>query len=303
MSDAPAGSARRAEKQRAPTQYPFWLGGAAASMAACLTHPLDLTKVRMQTLGKAGKRQGMFGTLAGSIRDAGIRKGAYTGLSASLLRQMTYSLTRFGVYDSFKTALRDKQDGSLSVWKLALAAGGAGGLGGLAGNPADVILVRMIGDVNRPPAEQLRYRHCFDGLARIVNTEGALTLFRGLGPNVTRAILMNASQLATYDTFKDFLLSSKLYEEGLWLHFSASFCAGTVATTICSPFDVIKSRIMNASGKETALGVVAKSFKAEGPGWVFRGWTPAWIRLGPNTVAIFLILEQLRVLADSLRTR
>ena len=38
----------RAEKEKKaaavlkPIQYPFWFGGTASSMAACVTHPLDL---------------------------------------------------------------------------------------------------------------------------------------------------------------------------------------------------------------------------------------------------------------------
>lgn len=78
---------------------------------------------------------------------------------------------------------------------------------------------------------------------------------------------------------------------------------GVVATTVCSPFDVLKSRvrpapsadslfanlcckkIMNAAeGGKTAAVVVRDSFRNEGMGWLFRGWTPAFIRLGPNTV-------------------
>lgn len=47
----------------------------------------------------------------------------------------------------------------------------------------------------------------FDGVFRIVRDEGVGALFRGVGPNVARAILMNASQLATYVLFSLFLFS------------------------------------------------------------------------------------------------
>lgn len=59
-----------------------------------------------------------------------------------------------------------------------------------------------------------------------------MALFRGLGPNTARAILMNASQLATYDTFKDMLMTTGRFREGLALHFTAGLMAGTVATTM-----------------------------------------------------------------------
>lgn len=76
------------------------------------------------------------------------------------MRQMTYSLTRFGVYDALKARLAVPGDSRpLPAWKMALAASVAGGLGGLAGNPADVILVRMTSDANKPAEKQLNYRH------------------------------------------------------------------------------------------------------------------------------------------------
>lgn len=74
---------------------------------------------------------------------------------------MTYSLTRFGVYDALKEQFSHglAPGESLPPWKLAIAASIAGGLGGVAGNPADVVLVRMTGDGNRLPAQRLNYKH------------------------------------------------------------------------------------------------------------------------------------------------
>ncbi|KDE08607.1 hypothetical protein MVLG_01069 [Microbotryum lychnidis-dioicae p1A1 Lamole] len=278
-------------------QYPFWTGGAAASFAAVCTHPLDLAKVRMQT----SESKGLGNTLKTSIQNDGIRRGAYAGLSASILRQMTYSLTRFGVYDALKEAMTTPAELTLPAWKMAIAASVAGGLGGVAGNPADIVLVRMTSDATRPAAQRLGYRNCFDGVARIIKEEGSAVLFRGLGPNVARAVLMNASQLATYDMFKGVIMRAKLMDDGLGLHFTSSFLAGTVATTICAPFDVIKSRIMNASAHEPISTIISRSFKTEGVRWMFKGWTPAWIRLSPNTIIIFMSLEQLKRLIDVIR--
>ncbi|GAA5972837.1 hypothetical protein JCM8115_005974 [Rhodotorula mucilaginosa] len=282
-----------------PKSYPFWLGGAAASWAAVCTHPLDLAKVRMQTQ----KGKGFIRTIVDSVKADGLRRGAYAGLSASILRQMTYSVTRFGVYDELKKRLQARHPvgAPLPVWEMAAAASVAGGLGGLAGNPADVVLVRMTADAGKPVEQRLGYKHCFDGVFRIIREEGASALFRGVGPNCARAVLMNASQLATYDTFKEMILSTGLIGDGIGLYFASSFMAGTVATTVCAPFDVIKTRIMNASGQASISSVIAHSFKHEGMGWMFKGWTPAFIRLSPNTIIVFLTLEELKKLVDKLR--
>ncbi|GJN94786.1 hypothetical protein Rhopal_007878-T1 [Rhodotorula paludigena] len=254
------------------------------------------------------KGKGFVGTLVDSVKADGLRRGAYAGLSASILRQMTYSLTRFGIYDELKKRAQARHPGqALPAWEMAVAASIAGGLGGLAGNPADVILVRMTADAAKPVEQRLGYKHCvhwniaFDGVFRIIREEGAPALFRGAGPNCARAILMNASQLATYDTFKGMLMSTGMFSDGLGLYFASSFLAGTAATTICAPFDVIKTRIMNASGNASIGSVIATSFKNEGMSWMFKGWTPAWIRLSPNTIIIFLTLENLKKGVDYLR--
>lgn len=182
----------------------------------------------------------------------------------------------------------------------------------------------MTSDLNRPANERFGYKHALNGVIRMGREEGLTSFFRGVVPNVTRAVLMNASQLATwvridretkewtgiwdsrfifqlsshgissshsvfilpfsrYDFFKDGLLSSGYFHEGTPLHVAASALAGTVATTVCSPADVIKARVMNANGTQgNLIAKLTKTLKTEGVGFLFRGWTPAWIRLSPN---------------------
>ncbi len=112
------------------------------------THPLDLTKNRMQT---SQAKQNMGSVLVQTFQRERL-PGLYVGLTASLLRQMTYSVTRFGVYDALKQGARSPGEaGPLPAWKMALCASAAGAAGGLAGNPADIVLVRMTSDLNRPP--------------------------------------------------------------------------------------------------------------------------------------------------------
>lgn len=49
------------------------------------------------------------------------------------------------------------------------------------------------------------------------------------------------------------------------------------------------------------LQIVRTSFAQEGVRWMFRGWFPAWVRLTPNSLVIFLALEQLRNSVDKFR--
>lgn len=54
------------------------------------------------------------------------------------------------------------------------------------------------------------------------------------------------------------------------------------------------------SGKTGAIEVLSTSLRNEGFRFLFKGWTPAFIRLGPNTIFMFVFLEVwgLRATAD-----
>ena len=78
-------------------------------------------------------RPSTLSVLRMTVAESGVRS-LYTGLSASLLRQMSYSLVRLGSYEEMKARL--SRDSTPSSGTLLLAAMAAGGLGGVAGNPA-----------------------------------------------------------------------------------------------------------------------------------------------------------------------
>jgi solute carrier family 25 (mitochondrial dicarboxylate transporter), member 10 len=217
--------------------------------------------------------------------------GLYSGLSASLLRQLTYSTTRFGVYEELKSYFTSKSISPSFPCLIAMASA-SGFLGGVAGNPADVLNVRMQNDITLPKAERKNYKNAIDGLVRMTKEEGWTSLFRGVWPNSLRAVLMTSSQLASYDGLKQLLIRNTLLEDNLTTHFIASFLAGFVATTICSPVDVIKTRVMSSTESLGIVKLLISVYRLEGIRWMFRGWLPSFIRLGPHTIVTFLFLEQ-----------
>lgn len=232
----------------------------------------------------------MVATFGHVIKNNGFL-GLYSGLSASLLRQITYSTTRFGVYEELK-AYYTTPTSTPSLPVLLAIATTSGFLGGFAGNPADVLNVRMQHDAALPLADRRNYKNAVDGLIRMTREEGWKSLFRGVWPNSMRAVLMTASQLASYDSFKQLLIQHTPLSDNLTTHFSASLMAGFVATTICSPVDVIKTRVMSSTESKSLGKLLKDVYRAEGVRWMFRGWVPSFIRLGPQTIATFVFLEQ-----------
>ncbi|KAJ3123928.1 hypothetical protein HK100_011433 [Physocladia obscura] len=259
----------------------WWFGGASSALACVFTHPLDTLKVRMQTQAQTAARRGVWQTAAA----AGGLRGLYKGVDAAVLRQLTYSSTRFGVYEAARR--RWCRDGESPVARV-LAASLGGVAGAVVGTPADLANVRMQADASR-------YRHAAAALAAIVRGEGVAALWTGVAPNVVRAVPMTAGQIATYDSVK-LALVQRGAADALPVHLAASLAGALVATTLCAPVDVVKSRVMAAT-PDTHTGAIQCAVsiaKNEGPAAFFKGWTPAFVRLGPQTVLTFVFLERIR---------
>lgn len=123
----------------------WYFGGVASSMAVMVTHPLDLLKVMVQT---QKDKLSILKTSGKILNEQGIL-AFYNGISASILRQYTYTLTRFGVY-TFGATMMDTKTMTKKVMLAALG----GALGGFVGSPADLINVRLQNDVKLPKEQR-----------------------------------------------------------------------------------------------------------------------------------------------------
>lgn len=222
----------------------------------------------------------MSGTFVHVVKNNGVR-GLYNGLSASLLRQLTYSTARFGIYEELKQRNTSADGKPPSFLSLVVMASVSGLAGGIAGNAADVLNVRMQHDASLPAGDRRNYKHAVDGLVRMAREEGFASWFRGVWPNSLRAAAMTASQLATYDLFKRALIQMTPMRDNLATHFTASFLAGAAAATVTSPIDVIKTKVMSAHGKSSIPKLLGEIYATEGLRWMFKGWVPSFLRLGP----------------------
>ena len=308
----------------------FVEGGIASIIAGCSTHPLDLIKVRMQLQGENNlpkpvqnlrpalafqtgstlhvaaavppPRVGPISVGVRLVQQEGLA-ALFSGVSATVLRQTLYSTTRMGLYDVLKTKWTDSVTGTMPLGKKIEAGLIAGGIGAAVGNPADVAMVRMQADGRLPPAQRRNYKSVVDAITRMAKQEGVTSLWRGSSLTVNRAMLVTASQLASYDQFKEMILENGVMRDGLGTHVTASFAAGFVAAVASNPIDVIKTRVMNMRVEPGAtppyagaLDCALKTVRAEGPMALYKGFIPTISRQGPFTVVLFVTLEQVRKL-------
>ncbi|KAL3845137.1 hypothetical protein ACJIZ3_002540 [Penstemon smallii] len=316
----------------------FVEGGIASIVAGCSTHPLDLIKVRMQLQGEAAPapnaaasqnirpalafhnttttaaaasaphvnlpppRVGPVAVALRIIQQDGAA-ALFSGISATVLRQTLYSTTRMGLYDILKNKWTDPNTNNMPLTRKIGAGLIAGGIGAAVGNPADVAMVRMQADGRLPIDQRRNYKSVVDAISQMTKSEGVTSLWRGSSLTVNRAMLVTASQLASYDQFKEMIMEKDLMKDGLGTHVTASFAAGFVASVVTNPVDVIKTRVMNmkveagaAPPYKGALDCAMKTVKAEGPMALYKGFIPTISRQGPFTIVLFVTLEQVRKL-------
>ncbi|CAD5224395.1 unnamed protein product [Bursaphelenchus xylophilus] len=269
----------------------WYFGGLAGAGGAMVTHPLDLIKVHLQTQ----QTKIALPTLVKQVyRSDGI-SGFYNGLTASVLRQMTYSLSRFAVYEGVKKQVDDGK-GPMPFYQKVALAGFSGAIGGFVGQPADLVNVRMQNDMKLPAAERRNYKHAFDGIYRIHTEEGFKVLFNGVTMCVARAVLMTIGQLSFYDQVKQVLMAKFNAPDTVYTHLFSSFLAASAATVLTQPMDVLKTRMMNAKPGEFKGPVDCFIFTAKtGPTAFYKGFVPAFVRLAPHTILMLVFFEQLRL--------
>uniref|UniRef100_A0A5K3FG20 Mitochondrial 2-oxoglutarate/malate carrier protein n=1 Tax=Mesocestoides corti TaxID=53468 RepID=A0A5K3FG20_MESCO len=165
-----------------PKYMKFVLGGSAGMLATCVVQPLDLVKTRMQISGEGGAAKAYnntFHAIKTIVRQEGAFK-LYTGLSAALLRQATYTTARLGIYTSLfeYASAHSKSSGPPSfLTKMGIGLT-AGVLGSFVGTPTEVCLIRMTADGRLPAAQRRNYTNVFNALYRVCKEEGLFALWR-----------------------------------------------------------------------------------------------------------------------------
>lgn len=200
------------------------------------------------------------------------------------------------MYEEIKKGISEHGQGPTNIATLACAAGLSGFVGAIFGTPSDIANIRMQTDQILPVKDRRNYRNVLDAWVQMKRREGWRSFKQGLWLNCTRCAIMTSSQLASYDTFKHALQGIyQNHRNSPWIEVCASILASLTATTFCSPMDVIRTKLMSSSAdKPSVLAILRNLTRTDGLRWVFRGWVPSFVRLGPQTIATLLFLEQQR---------
>ena len=91
------------------------------------------------------------------------------------------------------------------------------------------------------------------------------------------------------------VISEKTGMSGIPLKFSSAMVASVFAVGFSCPADVIKSRMQNMQPGEYEgpVDCAKQMIRKEGLLSLYKGYTPAFIKLAPHTVISFIILDTL----------
>ncbi|PNW84038.1 hypothetical protein CHLRE_04g218650v5 [Chlamydomonas reinhardtii] len=281
------------------------------------------------------KPKGAVRLAAELIRREGMR-GLYAGLAPALVRHIFYTGTRITVYEQLRrsyvgglssgtsgsgagssssgsgsgntsstsTSTSTSSGNSVGLGAKLLMGLTAGAVGQAVAVPADLVKVRLQAEGRLVASGKIpapRYKGMGDCLRQIVAQEGGMAgLWRGGGPAVQRAALVNLGELATYDQAKQLVLASGLTggRDNLGTHTAASMCSGLFASVVSVPADVVKTRMMSqdpaAPKYRSSLDCLVRSVRAEGLLALYKGFLPTWARLGPWQLVFWTSYEGTR---------
>eukprot|EP00389_Voromonas_pontica_P003525 GDKH01005197.1.p1 GENE.GDKH01005197.1~~GDKH01005197.1.p1 ORF type:complete len:305 (+),score=98.62 GDKH01005197.1:153-1067(+) len=290
------------------TVQPFAVGGLAGCVATSCVQPIDMVKVRIQLAGESGGSKNPIVVAKDIISKNGFRY-LYKGLDAGIVRQLTYTTARLGIFRVTSNALQTPGEKTLPLYKKAFAGLFAGAAGALVGNPADLALIRMQADATLPVAERRNYTGVFDAMAKTVKEDGVLGLWRGAAPTVVRAMALNLGMLASYDQAKESLEAS--WGKGYAATFAASAISGFFAVTFSLPFDFIKTRVQKQrpdpkTGElpyKNMVHAAGKVLKSEGPLAFYAGYPTYYVRIAPHAMITLLSLDAINGLVTKAYTK
>jgi len=190
--------------------YVKWFGGNLASGAmagatsSLFVYSLDYARTRLandaKKLGKAGGHReftGLIDVYRKIIKSDGI-VGLYRGFGPSIVGIVVYRGFYFGLYDSFKPIvlvgpLESNFAASFALgWTVTVASS-------TIAYPLDTVRRRMM----MTSGQAVKYSSAVDAFQKIIGAEGVMSLFKGCGANILRAVA-SAGVLSLYDTLQNF---------------------------------------------------------------------------------------------------
>jgi len=157
------------------------IGGACEAVVAVT--PMETIKTKLIHDSHAPieqrKYKGVIHGVTTIVRAEGWH-GIYKAPLATVIKQSTNQMARFGVYDSIKYYITGSPTGHLNFFQNLMAGATAGAVSVILNNPFDVVKSQMQG------LESSKYTGIIDCFKKILNQQGPGYFYRGVTPRMIR---------------------------------------------------------------------------------------------------------------------
>ncbi|PWY86994.1 peroxisomal carrier protein [Aspergillus heteromorphus CBS 117.55] len=169
------------------------LGAVAGAVAQIFTIPVSVITTRQQTQPKSEKK-GLIDTGREVVDSEDGWSGLWRGLKASLILVINPAIT-YGAYQRLKDILFPGKN-SLKPWEAFLLGALSKALATIATQP---LIVAKVGLQSRPPPgrEGKPFKTFGEVMRYIIKNEGALSLFKGIGPQIVKGLLVQGLLMMT----------------------------------------------------------------------------------------------------------
>ncbi|KKA25087.1 Peroxisomal carrier protein [Rasamsonia emersonii CBS 393.64] len=175
------------------TAIELTLGAVAGAAAQVFTIPVSVITTRQQTQPK-GEKKGLIETGREVVNSEDGWSGLWRGLKASLVLVVNPAIT-YGAYQRLKDILFPGKK-NLRPWEAFVLGALSKVLATIATQP---LIVAKVGLQSKPPAgrQGKPFKSFVEVMRYIVENEGPLSLFKGIGPQILKGLLVQGLLMMT----------------------------------------------------------------------------------------------------------
>ncbi|KAK7789139.1 hypothetical protein R5R35_002081 [Gryllus longicercus] len=298
-----------------------WTGAILTSM---IVTPLDVVKVRLQTQQKTllsnkcylycnglmdhlcpcdpcvpgvrsepqlPKFTGTVDALFKISRSEGIGS-LWSGLGPTLVLAVPSTMIYFVSYENIRLFFKDKNKGIQPVWGPLIAGMTARVWAATVVSPIELCRTKM-------QSKRLSYKEMHEAIKMQLKDRGIWGLWRGVGSTLLRDVPFSGIYWLSYENFKNAFTTGP---PSFLLSFLGGALSGTVAATVTTPFDVVKTHQQIEIGEKEIYSetpsrgaslrtVIGRIYSENGVRGLFAGLTPRLVKVAPSCAIMISSFE------------
>ncbi|GLD93764.1 hypothetical protein PINS_up002369 [Pythium insidiosum] len=253
------------------------------TMEHVLTKPPSLSVMRISGSTVPIKLEGTLHALQHIFRTEGIA-GLFAGLSPTMVIAVPSTVLYYVTYDMMLSSGREH----LSQWEsvLPLAAGSSARIvAATATSPLELIRTRMQND-------GAHKRSIISTFEDAIGNGGYRALRRGIGATLARDVPFSAIYWTTYESTQR-LASERVESTRIQRAFVCGAISGSLAATITTPFDVVKTlhQVQSVETHASIASTLREIYQSRGVPGLFTGLGARLARVAPSCAIMISCYE------------